>query len=98
MEILDDNNVDEIIDKNFGVIKFNKAIKLENISFQYSKNLPSILNNFSFTIKKGEKIAIKGKSGTGKSTLINIITGLLNPTSGNFFSDETQINSENLKS
>jgi len=98
LEILDDNNVDEIIDKNFGVIKFNKAIKLENISFQYSKNLPSILNNFSFTIKKGEKIAIKGKSGTGKSTLINIITGLLNPTSGNFFSDETQINSENLKS
>ena len=39
LEILDDNNVDEIIDKNFGVIKFNKAIKLENISFQYSKNL-----------------------------------------------------------
>ena len=48
-------------------------------------------------IKKGEKIVIKGQTGTGKSTLINIISGLLKPTEGRIIIDDVLINSKNLK-
>ena len=44
---------------------------------------------------KGDKITIKGKTGTGKSTLINIILGLLNPTEGKLIVDDIEINEDN---
>jgi ABC-type bacteriocin/lantibiotic exporter with double-glycine peptidase domain len=59
--------------------------------------LPNILNQFSFDIAKGDKIAIKGQTGTGKSTLINIILGLLKPSEGRVLIDDVLINSENIK-
>jgi len=55
------------------------------------------LNKFSFDIAKGEKIVIKGQTGSGKSTLTNIILGLLNPTEGRILIDNVLINSENVK-
>ena len=97
LNILDEGNTNKIKDQEYDALKFEKIIKLENISYQYNKNSPIILNKFSFDISKGDKIAIKGRTGSGKSTLINIISGLLNPSEGKFFIDETLINSENLK-
>ena len=79
-------------------LNFNKLIKLEKLSYQYDKNLPKILNNVSLEIKKGDKIALKGETGSGKSTLTNIISGLLDPTSGKILVDDIEINSENKKS
>lgn len=60
--------------------KLEKII-LENLSFSYNNNT-KILENFNLQIQVGDKIAIKGTSGTGKSTLIKLIMGLLTPTSG----------------
>lgn len=77
-------------------IPFKKKIKIEKIKYQYSKDLPFILNNVNFEINKGDKIAIKGQTGTGKSTLINIIIGLLNPTEGKLIVDDIEINKNNL--
>ncbi|MDB3964666.1 ABC transporter ATP-binding protein/permease [Amylibacter sp.] len=59
---------------------FNK-IELQNISFSYG-NKP-IFKNVSLTIEKGSSIGIIGATGTGKTTLINLILGLILPTSGN---------------
>jgi len=97
LEILDRGNVNEIKDQEYEALNFEKYIKLENISFQYNKTTPNIINKLSFDIQKGEKIAIKGTTGSGKSTLVNIISGLLKPSEGKIYIDETLINSKNLK-
>ncbi len=86
--------VDEI---NYKSLNFKKFIKIENLSYKYDKTLPKILNNFNLEIFKGDKIAITGKTGAGKSTLTNIISGLLEPTDGKIFVDGVLINSENKK-
>ena len=86
-----------IIKDDFEVLDYNKEINLEKVYFQYNKNLPSVLNNLNLVIKKGEKILIKGKTGTGKSTLINLIIGLIEPSQGKLLVDNTEINSKNRK-
>jgi ABC-type bacteriocin/lantibiotic exporter with double-glycine peptidase domain len=97
LSILDDDKINEIKDHEYENLKFEKKITLDNLSFQYDKNLPNILNQFSFDIAKGDKIAIKGQTGTGKSTLINIILGLLKPSKGRILIDDVLIKSENIK-
>ena len=61
--------------------KFNK-IQVEDISFNYLNTKGLILKTKSFSINKGEKVVIIGKSGQGKSTLLDIISGLLAPNKG----------------
>ena len=84
-------------DKNFEKLNFNNKINLENIYFKYDKNLPFVLSNKNIEIIKGEKIAIKGQTGSGKSTIINIISGLLSPSKGKMLIDDVEINTKNLK-
>lgn len=57
-----------------------KFIELDNVSFSYGDN--SVLENLSFTVRKGEYLGIIGPNGGGKTTLLKIILGLLEPTSG----------------
>lgn len=58
-------------------------IKIENLNFKYDKNIKNnIFKNFSLNIKQGDKILIMGESGQGKSTLIDLIIGLINPQEG----------------
>ena len=76
-------------------IFLKKSIKLKNICFSYDKKNKFILKNIDLEIKKGSKVGIKGATGSGKSTLGNIIIGLLDPTEGQLFIDDILINSQN---
>ena len=71
-------------------ITFSK-IQLKNISFAYNDKSQNLFKNYSLDILKGEIVGISGRSGSGKTTLIDIIVGLLKPTTGeiliNNFSD-----------
>ncbi|EUJ30933.1 putative ABC transporter ATP binding protein required for expression of cytochrome BD [Listeria floridensis FSL S10-1187] len=58
------------------------ALKARNLSFQYNPSSPLVLNQFNFTLLQGEKVAIIGRSGTGKSTFLKLVQGALLPTSG----------------
>ena len=89
--------------KKIESFKFKNEIKFNNISFSYNtkvgrKNFETkkILNNFSHTIKKETCVGIVGKSGKGKSTIIDLITGILSPSEGEVLVDELNIKS-NIK-
>ena len=72
-------------------IKHQKiSIRLENINFYYEKNQP-VLRDINLEIKAGQKIAIVGASGGGKTTLINILLGLYVPNQGQIYFNNTPI-------
>ena len=56
------------------------------------------MDNIQFSIKKGEKIGIKGPSGSGKSTIVDLLLGLLKPTSGKILFDGKQLDESNIES
>ncbi|WP_406667377.1 peptidase domain-containing ABC transporter [Gallaecimonas sp. GXIMD1310] len=77
--------------------QFKGQIILENICFSYSKEQTPILNNVNLTLSAGESIAITGASGAGKTTLMKIMLGLLQPTSGKVLLDGKDITQLGLK-
>ena len=81
--------------KKINLFKFENNINIKNLCFSYTRNDFSI-NNWNFEIKKNEKIGIAGGSGTGKTSFINILLGLLKPTSGEVLIDGNNLN-ENIK-
>ncbi|MGL4767923.1 MAG: peptidase domain-containing ABC transporter [Formosimonas sp.] len=58
------------------------SLELRNISYRYADNLPWVIENYSIQIHAGESVAIVGASGRGKTTLMKIMLGLLEPVSG----------------
>ncbi|MDD6477177.1 MAG: ATP-binding cassette domain-containing protein [Eubacteriales bacterium] len=62
-------------------------LRAENISFRYNNKSPWILKNVDLTIKTGERVALTGPSGYGKSTLSKILAGYLEPTEGQVLLD-----------
>ena len=77
-----------ILDKT---LEFNNYIAIKNLSYQYDKSDKLVLNNINIQIKKGELVGIIGKTGSGKSTLINLLIGLLKPTNGDILIDNLSI-------
>ncbi len=68
----------------------NITLETENMEFQFPGSTFGILKNINVKINHGEKIIIDGENGSGKTTLIRVLSGLLHPTSGNFFiNDDT---------
>jgi ATP-binding cassette subfamily B protein len=79
------------------VVFFSRQIKLDNVYFSYS-NGENILSNIDLTINKGEHIAFTGVSGSGKTSLVDIVAGLLQPTSGSISIDGVELEGNNLQS
>ncbi len=79
--------------KSFDELK--TKLELKNVSFAYDKK--NILNNINLTINKGEFIGIAGTSGAGKTTLVDIISGLLNIDSGEILIDEISLKNSTPK-
>ncbi len=76
-------------------ITFKKSIKLKNLSFKY-ENSEITLNQINSEFNKGQIIGIIGKNGTGKSTLINIIMGLIKINPNMIFIDDKNISLQNI--
>ena len=77
--------------------KVKGQLSLKNISFSYSDDQAPILKDINLTLNSGESIAITGPSGEGKTTLMKIMLGLLQPTSGKVLLDGMDITQLGLK-
>ena len=94
------NLIDEESESNLGSKKMSRAtgdIHFENVSFSYSNNKPS-LKNVTLSIKQGETIALVGSTGSGKTTLVNLLTRFYNPTDGKIYIANEDISNFDLKS
>ena len=85
------NLKDKNLIKNVNFQSFNENLNFENVTFYYDRSDREILKNLNLAIKKNEKIGIVGKSGSGKTTILNLIMGFLTPKEGNIFLDNQNL-------
>ncbi len=68
--------------KDKSIPKFEPRIRVNKVCFQYSKSAPNILQNITFEVPRGTFVAIAGSSGAGKTTLADLVLGVLPPSTG----------------
>ncbi len=79
------------------VLPFTRSIEFRNITFQYPKVQKSIVKDFSLLIKANTTIGFVGGTGAGKTTVIDILLGLLSPQEGELLVDGVKLNGDNLR-
>ena len=92
--------IDEKSEENFGELLLNKLegnISFNNVSFSYGDNNPS-LKNINLNIEQGETVALVGSTGSGKTTLVNLLTRFYSPSKGSIFINNQNISNYELKS
>jgi ATP-binding cassette subfamily B protein len=77
--------------------KLSGNIELADVSFQYAPNTPMILQEINVKIRPGQKVALVGKTGSGKSTLGKLLIGLITPTKGHIFFDDLPLHMLNFR-
>lgn len=92
------NAVPEISEGKEVITRLSGGIELTNVSFRYNENMPLILDNMSLKIRPGQYVAIVGKTGCGKSTLMRLLLGFEKPQKGAVYYDGRDIERIDLKS
>jgi len=92
------NQKSELINSTKDKFDLKGKIEFKNIEYTYEGSGIKALKNINFVLNKGEKLGVIGKTGSGKTTLINLIVRLYNSTNGNIFIDGKKIEDLNLKS
>ena len=83
----------EVAGERQTVSKVSGHIEMSHVTFRYEENTPYVLNDLSLTIRSGEYIAIVGRTGCGKSTLVRLLLGFEKPEKGAVFYDRRDLNS-----
>lgn len=78
--------------------RLSGGIELNNVSFRYSENMPLIIDNLSLKIRPGQYVAIVGKTGCGKSTLMRLLLGFEHPQKGAVYYDGKDLERIDLRS
>ncbi len=85
--------VDENIEQDETKAEYKDAVAFENVTFAYHKDAQPAVSDISFVAKKGETIGIIGGTGSGKSTLVNMLPAFYKPTKGKIYIDGKNVNS-----
>lgn len=70
---------------------WNGQLEIRNLSFRYAPGLPNVLKNINLSIKPGQSVAVVGRTGSGKSTLISLLQRFYEPPPGTIFIDQVPI-------
>ncbi|MFH1081131.1 MAG: ABC transporter ATP-binding protein, partial [Pseudomonadota bacterium] len=81
----------EEVQMEVGHLPFEREICLEQVSFRYQSHLPFVLQGVNLTISKGARVGFVGTTGSGKSTAMDLLMGLLQPTDGRILVDGTPL-------
>lgn len=87
----------EVHENNQDEIQLKKEIKLNNLHFKYPASNKFIFKNLNISIKANTSVAFVGKTGSGKTTLIDLIIGLLEPYKSKLIVDDKEINNSNVR-
>ena len=77
-------------------MNFTENIKFQNVGFRYPNKDLAILKNINVEFNQGKIIGLIGSTGSGKTTFLNLLTGLIKPTEGKIFCDLMDINQQSL--
>lgn len=88
VEMLDQPIASELLEPKPAPLLFNSAIRFHEVRFRYACDLPWVLDGFNLTIKKGSRVGFVGLTGSGKSTALDLLMGLLRPSEGSILVDE----------
>ena len=92
------DTVPEISDGKQILTRLSGGIELNNVSFGYSENMPLVIDNLSLKIRPGQYVAIVGKTGCGKSTLMRLLLGFEHPKKGAIYYDGRDLAKIDLRS
>ena len=90
--------VPEIADGKKVLTRISGGIELNNVSFRYAEGMPMIVDNLSLKIRPGQYVALVGKTGCGKSTLMRLLLGFETPQKGAIYYDGKDLSTVDLKS
>ena len=72
-------------------LPLRQAIRLESVHFSYGQDQPKVLQGINLQIRRGERIGLIGSTGSGKSTTVDLLMGLLTPTAGRLLVDDVDL-------
>ena len=90
--------VPEVSEEKVMVTRLSGGIELSNVTFRYREDMPPVLDNLSLKIRPGQYVAIVGKTGCGKSTLMRVMLGFETPQKGAVYYDGRDLKKLDLKS
>jgi len=94
LDLLDQPLPTEVNQSEAEPLSFERSIRFDKVRFRYSDDAPWILNDLDLTIPKGARIGFVGSTGSGKSTTLDLLMGLLEPTKGQILVDDVPIEGE----
>ncbi|XCC56020.1 ABC transporter ATP-binding protein/permease [Polynucleobacter sp. MWH-UH23A] len=98
LDFLDQPLPDYLLRADFKPLVFKDKIELVNLSFRYGPDSPWVIKDLNMIVKKGERIGFIGATGSGKSTLMDLVMGLIQATTGLIKIDEVIVSLENNRS
>lgn len=97
IELLDQPVSEELLQPAPAPLPFRNAVRFDAVRFRYSDNGPWVLDGFNLTIPKGARVGFVGSTGSGKSTTLDLLMGLLTPTEGELLVDGQPVSGNRLR-